>query len=140
MSMIKEMSVRAIVHATESITKVKEAIAMLAPDAKLRESHTTGYHGNEIVLLEVTSVQNCKDMEELLKRDGILEEVLKKPEIYIDKGRVHLRLDKQVLYAEKRLVMGCSDAISVHLQIGSKTETREKTANRIKKFLRGEEE
>ncbi|MEM4160935.1 MAG: RNA-binding domain-containing protein, partial [Thermoplasmata archaeon] len=104
------------------------------------ESHTTGYHGNEIVVLEATAVKSCEKIEELLKRDGILEEVLKNPEMYIEGGVIHLKVDKQSLYGERRLVLGGSDVVSVHLGIGSRTEPREKTAERIRQFLRGEEE
>lgn len=138
--MIKELYVRAIVHATESPEKVREVVNLLAPDAKIKEIYTTGYHGNEIIVLETRSVNDFIGIEEMLKRDGVFEEVLKNPEIYIEEGTIHLKIDKQMLYAEKKFVIGGTDAISVHLQIGSKSETREKTVNRIKKFMRGEEE
>ncbi|MCX8173923.1 MAG: hypothetical protein N3F63_04885 [Thermoplasmata archaeon] len=138
-NLINEMRIRAIVHATESVAKVKDALVILAPDAKIRENHTTGYHGNEILVLEAVEAKNCAQMEELLKREGIFEEVLKSPEVYIHEGVLHLKLDKQRLYSEKKLMLGGMDTISVHLRIGSKSEPIAKTVNSIRRFLRGEE-
>lgn len=137
-SVIKEMKIRAIVHATESIEKVREAINTLSPNTKIREIHTTGYHGNEIVVLDASTADNCAYVEDMLRKNGIFEEVLRDPEVYINEGVIHLKFDKQIVYAKKKLVMGSTDTISVHIRIGSKSETREKTIERIRKFLRGE--
>lgn len=135
--MIKEISLRTIVHATESNARVLEAIQTLLPKAEIKEIHTTGYYGNEILIIEAFS-QDCSVAENLLLRDGLFEEVVKNPQLHIDKGVVYLKVDKQVLYAQKKLTaVGLSkDAISIKLRIGSKNEPREKTANRIREFLR----
>ncbi|MGB9636914.1 MAG: hypothetical protein ACPL1Y_06665, partial [Thermoplasmata archaeon] len=69
---------------------------------------------------------------------GILENVIAQPEIYIDGGTIFLKLDKQVLYSQKKLVLGGKDTISVHLCVGSRSAKREEIVKYVKKFIEGE--
>jgi RNA binding exosome subunit len=135
--LFKELSLRAIAHATESIERVKEALKELVGDVKLNETHTTGYHGNEIVILHVNGVKDCTRIEHLLLRDGVLTHVLAEPEKYIEHGVIHLKIDKQVLYAEKRLALANGDAISVHLKVGSVSMPDRVVVEHLRAFLSG---
>ncbi len=121
---IERIVVSAVVHSTEDMEKVGEAIAELIPfEFEIEVSKAKGHFGNEMYFLEV-EIKDKKKIKEFLKyilnrlkESEELKSLKRTLEDRIDPNNIlHLRFDKQKAYlGEIRLTS--NDPIAVKVKI-----------------------
>ena len=139
---INRVTVSAVVHSTEDMEKVGEAIAELFPfEFEIEVSRAKGHYGNELKFLEV-EVKDRKKIKEFLnyifsklKESGELEQLKKSLEERIDTGNVlHIRFDKQKAYLGK-LVLGSEDPVAVKIKIVTYPSKKEIALDAIRDII-----
>ncbi len=139
---IDRVTVSAVVHSTEDMEKVGEAIAELFPfEFEIEVSRAKGHYGNELKFLEV-EVKDRKKIREFLnhvfsklKEGGELEQLKKSLEDRIDAGNVlHIRLDKQKAYLGE-LVLGSEDPIAVKIKIVTYPSRKEMALDAVRDII-----
>ncbi len=139
---IERVHVSAVVHSTEDMEKVGEAIAELFPfEFEIEVSKAKGHYGNELVFLEV-ELKNRKKIEEFLTyifsrlRESEELELLKETlEERIDPSNVlHIRFDKQKAYLGE-LTLGSEDPIAVKIKIVTYPSKKELAVRAIRELM-----
>ncbi|MCC4771598.1 RNA-binding protein [Methanosarcina sp. DH2] len=137
--MIHHITMRVIAHATEDVSRVREALDFFLSGAGVKEGsklieelQAEGHHGNPITILSV----QLKKKAECLKfarfvRENFSEEdmgMLRKemPERLDDDTVFHLRFDKQAAYLQQVKLTNSSDAIIAKVKIETYPKNREK--------------
>jgi RNA binding exosome subunit len=136
---IHHITVRVIAHATEDISRVREALDFFLSGAGVTEGsklveelQVEGHHGNPITIL---SVQLKKKAECLnfahFVRGNFSEETVdilreEMPERLDDDLVFHLRFDKQAAYLQQVKLTNSSDAIIAKVKIETYPKNREK--------------
>ncbi len=139
---IDRVNVSAVVHSTEDMEKVGEAMAELFPfEFEIEVSRAKGHYGNELTFLEVELKDRKKIREflryifERLKDSGELDYLKETLEDRIDAGNVlHLRFDKQRAYLGE-LILGSSDPIAVKIKITTFPSKKEIAVKAIKEMM-----
>jgi RNA binding exosome subunit len=121
-TILREASVRAFVHATESEEKVREILLNLLPEGtRITSTRLRGHFGNPIITLGADLLQEGQALE-LWRRiyaglsgvQNLVQELGRR----MEGSSLYLRLDKQVA-AEGRIVLTeGGDAIHIRLRLG----------------------
>lgn len=122
---IASATVRALVHATEDVERVRRTVrAMVGEEAELRETRSRGYHKQSLRIVEA-EVRRARDIRDLLGRlgtDSIVADYVRTWELRLDadEGVVHFRLAKQPLLegrVELEAEDGAGDLVKVELKL-----------------------
>ena len=124
-----EITIDAIVHATEDISKIFQAFEILElKEEDFNINETTGHFDNPIIILNAKIIKKqalnfLKKLVELLPREQISELVNEIDERTVD-SRFHMRLDKQELVNGK-VTISEKDTIKlkIHTPIYNKKDT-----------------
>jgi RNA binding exosome subunit len=136
---IHHINLRVIVHATEDVSRVKEALDFFLSGAGVREGsklieelQAEGHHGNPITILSVQLKKkaDCLGFAHFVREKLSEEDVawLRKemPERLDDDQVFHLRFDKQAAYLQQAKLTDSSDAITAKVKIETYPKNREK--------------
>ena len=137
--MIHYITLRAIAHATEDVSRVKVALdfflsgAGVRGDSKLfEEIQAEGHHGNPITILSVQLKRkaDCLGFAHFVRERFSEEDVERLREEMperLDNDQVfHLRFDKQAAYLQQVKLTDSSDAVIAKVKIESNPKNREK--------------
>lgn len=137
--MIHHIMLRVIAHATEDVSRVKEALDFFLSGAGVREGsklieelQAEGHHGNPITILSIQLKKKTECLgfahfvRERLSEEDI--EVLREemPERLDDDQVFHLRFNKQAAYLQQVKLTDSSDAITAKVKIETYPKNREK--------------
>jgi RNA binding exosome subunit len=131
------MHARALSHATERLDRVEQAMRTVVGDIDIQRTHTTGHHGNEIVVLEARSM-DAAAIEDLFRRlpQDDLAELRRTSDARIDPSCVfHMRVDKQEAYAGDVRLAETDDAIALRLKVRSYPAKEEVAKRLVAEFL-----
>lgn len=137
--MIHHIILRVIAHATEDVSRVREALDFFLSGAGIREGsklveelQAEGHHGNPITILSVQLKRkaDCLNFARFVRESFSEEDVAKlreeMPERLDDNQVFHLRFDKQAAYLQKVRLTNSSDAITAKVKIETYPKNREK--------------
>ena len=136
-STFSHLHARALCHATERLDRVEQAMKNAVGDVDIERTHTTGHHGNEIVMLEANS-RSAEAVEGLFHKLslGDLKELERTGGARIDPSCVfHMRLDKQEAYAGNVRLADSDDAIALKLKVRSYPAKEEVAKRLVAEFL-----
>jgi RNA binding exosome subunit len=136
---IHHIDLRAIAHATEDVSRVRQALDFFLSGAGILEERklieelsVEGHHGNPITILSVQlkRKRDCLDFAHLI-RESLSEEDIERlreemPERLDDDQVFHLRFDKQAAYLQQAKLTHSSDAIITKIKIETYPKSREK--------------
>ncbi|MCZ7385202.1 MAG: exosome subunit [Candidatus Methanoperedens sp.] len=131
MSSIHNISLRAIVSATESEDRVKTALSLFLFDTEIESTRTEGHYGNPITILQAqVKGKDCKRFLEHLKTK-LTEPELKKLKNEVcertdDECCLHLRFDKQAAFQGTVQLATTTDTISARMKLKAYPARREK--------------
>lgn len=106
-------------------------------DVDIQTTHTTGHHGNEIVVLEARSSE-AHVAEGVFRRlpPGDLEELKRTSDARVDHSCVfRMRMDKQEAYAGRVRLADSDDAIALRLKVRSYPAKEEVARELVTEFL-----
>jgi RNA-binding protein len=140
---VASVKISAIVHATEDVDRVFQALRLLFPDgnipSKAEAQRFNGHYGNEIRMINV-SIRGAPArsfLEHLWKslpsfdRTSILDSL----DTHLDPSRgLHFRLDKQEV-SVGRLRMKDQDPIKIRLSFQTKVKSNLEPSEEIKQLL-----
>ncbi len=119
---VREISIRAHVHATESLERVKKAIRNVAgiEDLKISSTKLYGHYGNEIIVLSVRSRETDLAKAIWMNILGGMDEDSKKSLMRtlkrrVDQRSLYVRLNKQGAYLGRISLDDRSDVIRVRV-------------------------
>ncbi|AKB12075.1 hypothetical protein MSTHC_0406 [Methanosarcina thermophila CHTI-55] len=128
-----------IAHATEDVSRVREALDLFLSGAGVREGselieelQAEGHHGNPITILSVQLKRkaDCLNFARFVRERLSEEDVAKLREEMperLDENQVfHLRFDKQAAYLQQVRLTNSSDAITAKIKIETYPKSREK--------------
>ena len=127
---VHHISLRAIVQATESEDRVREALSLFLFDSDIKIITTEGHYGNPITILQARiKGKNCDRFIEML-RSKITEQELERLGLELDEriddeGRLHIRFDKQAAYKGKVQLAVTADTIAAEIKLKAYPATRE---------------
>ncbi|ALK06310.1 MAG: RNA-binding protein [Methanosarcina thermophila] len=137
--MIHHIILRVIAHATEDVSRVREALDLFLSGAGVREGselieelQAEGHHGNPITILSVQLKRkaDCLNFARFVRERLSEEDVAKLREEMperLDENQVfHLRFDKQAAYLQQVRLTNSSDAITAKIKIETYPKSREK--------------
>lgn len=137
--MIHHIILRVIAHATEDVSRVREALDFFLSGAGVREGselieelQAEGHHGNPITILSVQLKRkaDCLNFARFVRERLSEEDVAKLREEMperLDENQVfHLRFDKQAAYLQQVRLTNSSDAITAKIKIETYPKSREK--------------
>lgn len=131
MSSIHNISLRAIVSATESEDRVKAALSLFLFENEIESTMTEGHYGNPIIILQAqVKGKDCKQFIEHLK-SKLTEPELKKLKYEVsertdDECCLHLRFDKQAAFKGTVQLATTTDTISARMKLKAYPAKREK--------------
>ncbi len=129
---------RAYSHATENEKNVEKALRFISGTDEIEFRKTKGYHGNPIIIMEA-EIKKSKDIRNFfsgLKKQGLMEEILKELEKRIDENsNFYLRFDKQKAFFQKYELVRQDDVISVSGKIKCFPTNKRNAIKTMKKFL-----
>jgi RNA binding exosome subunit len=136
---IHHIILRVIAHATEDVSRVREALDLFLSGAGVREGselieelQAEGHHGNPITILSVQLKRkaDCLNFARFVRERLSEEDVAKLREEMperLDENQVfHLRFDKQAAYLQQVRLTNSSDAITAKIKIETYPKSREK--------------
>ena len=135
---IDSITLRCISHATEDLEKVKDALEFISGRRDFEEIRTKGYHGNEIIILQVEIRKQSEIVEfwRHLADMGVVDEILPiLGEIVDDDGVLHLRFDKQEAYLGRVAIATGGDTIALRMKILSYPRSRDAAIKNFEEFL-----
>ena len=137
--MIHHITLRVLAHATEDVSRVREALDFFLSGAGVREGsklieelQAEGHHGNPITILSVQLKRkaDCLGFVRFVRERFLKEDVAwlreEMPERLDDNQVFHLRLDKQAAYLQQVKLTASSDAITAKVKIETYPKNREK--------------
>ena len=137
--MIHHIMLRVIAHATEDVSRVKEALDFFLSGAGVREGsklieelQAEGHHGNPITILSVQLKKkaDCLGFAHFVREKLSEEDVAwlreEMPERLDEDQVFHLRFDKQSAYLQQVRLTNSSDAIAAKVKIETYPKNREK--------------
>lgn len=137
--MIHHIILRVIAHATEDVSRVREALDFFLSGAGVQEGselieelQAEGHHGNPITILSVQLKRkaDCLNFARFVRERFSEEDVAKlreeMPERLDDDQVFHLRFDKQAAYLQQVRLTNSSDAITAKIKIETYPKSREK--------------
>ncbi len=132
--MIEWIEVESFSHATEDDEKVLDALACL-PDLEFEEKKLEGHYGNPIKMYKA-HIEDDGAIENFLSLfDRIERNTLESIEERVDeKGRFHLRINKQRLYAGEYVVDSEGD-VHITIKIVTYPLKRKKVIKNVKEIL-----
>jgi len=136
------MHVRALCHATEKLESVKQTVLNVIGEAELQVSHTSGHHGNEILIVEAR-VEDAQRGLELFHKlsDSDKEMVLNTLEKRVDEScNLFLRVDKQAAFRGKMTLAQNDDAIAVRMKVTAYPAKKEIVVRMLRDMLENAEE
>jgi RNA binding exosome subunit len=128
---IHNISLRAIVSATESEDRVKTALSLFLFDSEIEAIKTEGHYGNPIIILQAQlKGRDCKRFIEHLKLK-LTEHEIKRlkneiPERIDDECCLHLRFDKQAAFQGTVQLATTTDTVSARIKLKAYPAKREK--------------
>jgi RNA binding exosome subunit len=136
---IHHIILRVIAHATEDVSRVREALdfflsgaGVLEGGKLIEELQAEGHHGNPITILSVQLKKKayCLNFARFVREKFSEEDVAKLREEMserLDDDQVfHLRFDKQAAYLQQVKLTNSSDAIIAKVKIETYPKNREK--------------
>ena len=137
--MIHHIILRVIAHATEDVSRVREALDFFLSGAGVREGsklieelQAEGHHGNPITILSVQlnrkadCLNFARFVRERLSEEDVARLKEEMPERLDDDQVFHLRFDKQAAYLQQVRLTNSSDAITAKVKIETYPRNREK--------------
>ena len=137
--MIHYVTLRAIAHATENVSRVRAALDFFLSGAGVRENgkpieeiQAEGHHGNPITILSVQLKRkaDCLSFARFIRErfsekdmERLREEM---PERLDDDQVFHLRFDKQAAYLHQVKLTGSLDTVIAKVKIETYPKNREK--------------
>ena len=131
--MIHSISLRTSAQATEDLEKVKVALKLFLPQQNnnrgqensglIRETHTTGYYGNPITILEaqLTRKKDCLHVLDIIKRHlkpGDISRLVDELPMRVDEQcNLYFRFNKQEAYQGRLHITTVSDAIRIRIKL-----------------------
>jgi RNA binding exosome subunit len=127
---IRRISLRAFVAATEDEEKVLDALAIFAPRDGISSIKVRGHFGNEIKILEARlNRRESRELFRILKQQlssSDLARLRREMEVRLDDAnQFHFRLDKQAAYQGRVCLTESSDAIDVSVVVETYPARRE---------------
>lgn len=138
--MIRKISFRAFVAATEDEGRVKEALSIFLPLDSISSASAVGHFGNQIKILEAglkkkDSQSFFRILREQLPRDQLLRLRREIPERVDEENRFHLRLDKQAAFQGTVRLTESKDAIDVSALIETYPSRHDKAVAAVEALL-----
>lgn len=137
--MIHHINLRVIAHATEDISRVREALDFFLSGAGVKDSQklieeirVEGHHGNPITILsaQVSRKADCLSLAVFVRSRFSEEDLLKlreeMPERLDDDLVFHLRFHKQAAYQKEVRLSESSDAVIAKIKIATYPKSWEK--------------
>lgn len=137
--MIHHVTLRVLAHATEDVSRVREALDFFLSGAGVREGNklieelqAEGHHGNPITILSVQLKKkaDCLGFAHFVREKFSEEDVAwlreEMSERLDDDQVFHLRFDKQAAYLQQVKLTDSSDAITAKVKIETYPKNREK--------------
>jgi len=136
---IHHITLRVIAHATEDVSRVKQALDFFLSGAGVREENklieelqAEGHHGNPITILSI----QLKKKAECLSFARFVRERFSEEDVELLRGEMperldddqvfHLRFNKQAAYLQQVKLTDSSDAITAKVKIETYPKNREK--------------
>lgn len=139
--MFLNANLRTFCHATEDPTKVEQALEFLLPAGTPSKSHTTGHHGNPILVYEIRTDKKSEAREfwrRMMESTGG-KHILANLDSMVDEDCVlHARLDKQKAYLGEIEMVKHEDVIAVASKIESYPKKREIAVKNAREFFSSE--
>jgi RNA binding exosome subunit len=136
---IHHIILRVIAHATEDVSRVREALDFFLSGAGVREGgklieelQAEGHHGNPITILSVQLKKkaDCLNFARFVREkfsEGDVAKLREEMSERLDDDQVfHLRFDKQAAYLQQVRLTSSSDAITAKVKIETYPKNREK--------------
>jgi RNA binding exosome subunit len=136
---IHHIILRVIAHATEDVSRVREALDFFLSGAGVREGgklieelQAEGHHGNPITILSVQLKKkaDCLNFTRFVREkfsEGDVAKLREEMSERLDDDQVfHLRFDKQAAYLQQVRLTSSSDAITAKVKIETYPKNREK--------------
>jgi len=136
---IHHVTLRVLAHATEDVSRVREALDFFLSGAGVREGNklieelqAEGHHGNPITILSVQLKKkaDCLGFAHFVREKFSEEDVAwlreEMSERLDDDQVFHLRFDKQAAYLQQVKLTDSSDAITAKVKIETYPKNREK--------------
>lgn len=128
--MIRRISLRAFVAATEDEERVLEALGIFAPRNGISSIKVRGHFGNEIEILEANlHKKESREFFRILKQQlptSDLAKLQREIEARLDDAnQFHFRLDKQAAYRRRVCLTESKDAIDVSVAVETYPARRE---------------
>ncbi|MCG7844486.1 MAG: hypothetical protein MIO90_03540 [Methanomassiliicoccales archaeon] len=131
------LDLRTFCHATEVEEKVKKAFLFASNCQEVTVTHSEGYHGNKILIIECTLSRKA-DIKAFFRRLSLkdLTEMLETIDLRLDEdGVFFFRLDKQKAYQEEMVLFNGDDCIHVRAKVESYPKRRETALENAKVML-----
>ena len=135
--MIHYITLRAIAHATEDVSRVRAALDFFLSGAGVREDsklieeiQAEGHHGNPIILF-TAQLSDKKTLPAVLRRIGSAlssldkEELCRELKLHLEKRNLYLRFDKQAAFMG---TIKFTQTDPIHFKIRFKNKTPEEIA------------
>jgi RNA binding exosome subunit len=137
---IRRISLRAFVAATEDEEKVSEALGLFAPRDGISSIKVRGHFGNEIKILEAgLNRKESREFIRILKQQlpaSDLAKLRREREARLDEAnQFHFRLDKQAAYLGQVCLTESKDAIDVSAAVETYPARREEALRIMENLL-----
>jgi RNA binding exosome subunit len=136
---IHRINLRAIAHATEDVSRVRQALdfflsgaGILEGEKLIEELQVEGHHGNPITILSLQLKRKAECLafahfaRERLSEGDVIRLREEMPERLDDDQVFHLRFNKQAAYLQLVKLTDSSDAIIAQVKIETYPKNREK--------------
>src|SRR5574341_51219 len=128
---IHNITLRAIVQATESEDRVRSALSLFLFDEEIESINTEGHFGNPITILQARITgKNCGQFVELLKSKLPEHDLTRlkneRCERMDEDCNLHIRFDKQAAYRGTVQLAATADTIAAEIKIRAYPAKREK--------------
>ncbi|MCX6651566.1 MAG: hypothetical protein NT131_07940 [Methanomassiliicoccales archaeon] len=131
------LDLRTFCHATEVEERVKKALEFVSGGQEAVVTHSEGYHGNKILIMEcdLTRKADIRAFFRRLSREDLKELLSSIDQRLDDDGQFFFRLDKQKAFEEELVVSSGDDCIHVRAKVESYPKRREKALENAKVML-----
>jgi RNA binding exosome subunit len=137
---IRRVSFRAFVAATEDEQRVREALSIFVPLDSISAAYVEGHFGNEIKILEAAlKKRDARAFFQILREQLPKEDLSKLRRETLERldedNHFHLRLDKQAAYKGMVRLTDLKDAIAVSAMVETYPTRREEALRIISELL-----